>query len=39
MLRKVLNIGVVLPHTVYNLYKIIPLFWTQNMHVINFLRT
>jgi hypothetical protein len=39
MLRKILNFGVVLHHTVYNLYKIIPLFYTQNMHVVNFLRT
>jgi hypothetical protein len=39
MLRKIFNFGVILPHTVHNLYKIIPLFWTQNMRVINFLRT
>jgi hypothetical protein len=39
MLRKILNFGVLLLHTAYNMYKIIPLFWTQNMHVINFLRT
>jgi hypothetical protein len=39
MLRKILNFGVALPHTVHNLYKIIPLFLTQNMHAIIFLRT
>jgi hypothetical protein len=38
MLRKVLNFGVVLPRTVYNLHKIMQLFWTNIMHVINFLR-
>jgi hypothetical protein len=29
----------VLPHAVYELYKIMQLFWTHSMHVINFLRT
>jgi hypothetical protein len=39
MFKKILNFGVVLPHTVYNLYKIPQFVWTQNMHGINFLRT
>jgi hypothetical protein len=39
MLRKILIFVVVLPHTVYNLYKIPQLVWTRNMHGINFLRT
>jgi hypothetical protein len=38
MLRKILNFGVVLPHTVYNLYEISQLVWTQIMHGINFLK-
>jgi hypothetical protein len=39
MVRKILNFGVVLFHTVYNLYKIPQLVYTKNMHCINFLRT
>jgi hypothetical protein len=39
MLRKIINFGVVLLDAVYDLYKIIQLFYTHIMHVINFLRT
>jgi hypothetical protein len=39
MLRKILNFAVVLLYTIYNMYRIIQLVETQNMHGINFLRT
>jgi hypothetical protein len=36
MLRKILNFGVVFLYAVYDLYKIMQLFYTHIMHVINF---
>jgi hypothetical protein len=39
MVRKMLNFGVALLDTVYDLYKIMQLVWDHIMHVINFLRT
>jgi hypothetical protein len=39
MLRKILNFGVVLSHAVYDLYKIIQLFYIYILHLINCLRT
>jgi hypothetical protein len=35
---KILNLGMMFPHAVYNMYKIMQLFWTHNMHVLNFLK-
>jgi hypothetical protein len=37
MLRKIIIIGVEVPHTVCNLYKIMQFVWTHILHVINFL--
>jgi hypothetical protein len=39
MLRKIVNFGVILLYAVYDLYKIMQLFQTHIMHVINFSRT
>jgi hypothetical protein len=36
---KILNLGMMFPNDVYNMYKIMQLFWTHSMHVFNFLRT
>jgi hypothetical protein len=39
MFSKIFNFGVVLPYTVYNLYKIIELDYSHRMHVISSLIT
>jgi hypothetical protein len=39
MFRKILIFGVVFPHTVYDLYKIIQLVYAHILHVIKCLRT
>jgi hypothetical protein len=34
---KKLNRGMMLPNAVYNMYKIMQLFWTHSMYVIKYL--
>jgi hypothetical protein len=38
MPRKIVNFGVVLPCTVYDMYKIIQHVYTHKLHVIKFLK-